>query len=394
MLQITGKKRRRSPRQNSEEFCPSLGRQLKSQEQLNGLDDLERDHRGFCVAKPQPFSQSRLWTLQRDYFSQRGLNAWSQGEVPHYITSNPTIATAYAEIVFACWQDQTPHLTSAQPLYICELGAGSGRFAFHFLTHLTQLCQQTQLPLTHFRYILTDFAQANLDAWDRQPLFQPFFQQGILDTARFDINHADQLSLQHSGETLTPQTLERPLAVIANYLFDSIPQDLYYIDNDQIHTCLISLFCRQNPNSLDSAKLLAHLDLHYDYQPTDLTPLDPDLQTLLRHYKNRLIDTHLLVPSIGLLCLKRLQALSQQGLLLLSADKGKLDLRQLQGNCPPKLVTHHGCFSLSVNYGLFKTFCEQQGGIALTPNTAHQSLCVIALIMGDQPERYRQTQWG
>ncbi|MDJ0596698.1 MAG: tetratricopeptide repeat protein [Pleurocapsa sp. MO_226.B13] len=393
MVYNIGKKRRRFPRQPFEEVCTSP-MPPSSQKQLSTLNNLERDRRGFCVAKSQLLSQSLLWTLQRDYFTQRGLNAWSQGEVPHYITSNPTIAIAYAEIVFAHWQDRAQHLTSAQPLYLCELGAGSGRFAFHFLTHLTQLCEQSHLPLTNFRYILTDFAQANLDAWNRHPQFRPFFQRGILDIARFDISRDNQLSLQHSGEILTPQTLERPLVVVANYLFDSIPQDLYYIDNGQVHTCLVSLFCQQDPKTLDSAELLEHIELHYDYQPTNFTDLDPHLQALLRHYQQRLTDTHLLVPSTGLLCLKRLQALSQQGLLLLSADKGKLDLSQLQGNRPPRLVTHHGCFSLSVNYGLFQTWCELQGGIALTPNTAHQSLCVIALIMSQHPERYRQTQWA
>ncbi|MBE7383702.1 MAG: SAM-dependent methyltransferase [Leptolyngbya sp. SIO1E4] len=388
MAHSIGKKRRRYSRQRTHNGCAPL-----SQPSLSTLDSLDHDHRGYCIANAQPLSQSLLWTLQRDYFTQRGIKAWSQGEVPHYITSNPTIATAYAEIVFANWQDQTQQITSAQSFYLCELGAGSGRFAFQFLTHFTQLCQKYQVPLTHFRYILTDFAQANLDAWERHPQFQPFFQQGILDTARFDINHDDHLTLHHSGKTIRPGTLERPLVVIANYLFDSIPQDLYYIDQGQIHTCLVSLFCQQNPKTLDTATLLEHIELHYDYQPTDLTRLDPTLQALLRHYKNRLTDTHLLVPTLGLLCLKRLQALSQQGLLLLSADKGKLDLSQLQGNRPPRLVTHYGCFSLSVNYGLFQTLCQQQGGIALMP-TIHHSLCVIALIMGHHPERYRHTQWA
>ena len=388
MAHSIGKKRQRYPRQRTNNGCAT-----PTQPSSSPLDNLQHDHRGYCVANAQPFSQSLLWTLQRHYFTQRGMKAWSQGEVPHYITSNPTIATAYAEIIFAHWQDQTQHLTSTQPFYLCELGAGSGRFAFQFLTHLTQLCQQHQLPLTHFRYILTDFAQANLDTWERHPQFQPFFQQGILDTARFDINRDDHITLHHSGKILRPETLERPLVAIANYLFDSIPQDLYYINNGQIHTCLVSLFCQENPKTLDTAILLEHIELHYDYQPTDLTRLDPDLQTLLRHYKNRLTDTHLLVPTPGFLCLKRLQALSKQGLLLLSADKGLLDLSQLQGNRPPRLVTHHGCFSLSVNYGLFQTFCQQQGGMALIPTTTHHSLCVIALIIDHHPERYRQTQW-
>jgi hypothetical protein len=49
-------------------------------------------------------------------------------------------------------------------LYICELGSGSGRFAFHFLKRLLRLCAQRWTAPFAFRYVLTDFTQSNLDA--------------------------------------------------------------------------------------------------------------------------------------------------------------------------------------------------------------------------------------
>ncbi len=64
---------------------------------------LALDH-GFEDAWAEPptsLSRSILWDLQAAYFAERGIDAWRQGEVPHYVTSNPTIAAAYAEIVFA-----------------------------------------------------------------------------------------------------------------------------------------------------------------------------------------------------------------------------------------------------------------------------------------------------
>ena len=106
-----------------------------------------QDKTGYLIAQEQVFSQSLLWDWQERYFAEKGVEAWRQGEVPHYVTSNPTMANSYAEMVFAFWRDQQrlkpQELNPDEPFYICELGAGSGRFAFHFLKRLTRLCEQT-----------------------------------------------------------------------------------------------------------------------------------------------------------------------------------------------------------------------------------------------------------
>ena len=52
-----------------------------------------------------PLSQSVIWGLQRDFYAQRGLKAWSEDLVPSYITNNPFIAEIFAEIVAAFVQD-------------------------------------------------------------------------------------------------------------------------------------------------------------------------------------------------------------------------------------------------------------------------------------------------
>ena len=72
--------------------------------------------------------------------------------MPHYVTSNPTIANRYAEIVLAFWRDRQRLAPQSEPLTICELGAGSARFAFHFLRRLSALCAQAEVPPQAFRY--------------------------------------------------------------------------------------------------------------------------------------------------------------------------------------------------------------------------------------------------
>jgi hypothetical protein len=183
---------------------------------------------------PQPFAQSMLWDLQRRYFAERGVDAWRQGEVPHYVTSNPRMADSYAQIVLAFLRDRQrlagADEPAAEPLYICELGAGSGRFAFHFLTRLVRLCEQAGVPVGAFRYVLTDQAQANVRFWREHARFQAFFAAGLLDVAEFDISQSGDIALQMGKVSIGPGSLARPLVVVANYVFDSIPQDLFYVD--------------------------------------------------------------------------------------------------------------------------------------------------------------------
>jgi tetratricopeptide (TPR) repeat protein len=353
------------------------------------IDTLEE---GYLLEECQVFSQSLLWELQRHYFMERGIEAWRKGEVPHYVAGNLMLANGYAEIVAGCLADQNRLAQSSEPLYICELGAGSGRFAFHFLDRLTRLCRQANLSPTAFRYVLTDAAALNLDFWRAHPRFKAFFDSGLLEVALLDISQSDQLTLQLSGQTLSAGSLNRPLVVIANYVFDSIPQDLFYLDDQQCHQCLVSLLVDEDPETLTVSELLERVQCHYDYRALDHPPYqEPELTGLLDDYQHTLTDTHLLFPAAGLQCLQRLKSLSQQGLLLLSADKGDHNLSALHGRSVPEVI-RHGSFSLNVNYHAFKTFCEQSGGIALFPDRHHDHINVNCLLMLSDAAAYVETQ--
>ncbi len=349
--------------------------------------------------QPQVFSQSLLWDWQRLYFTQRGIEAWRQGEVPHYVTSNPMIARSYAELVFAFISDyirlgpkSNDDKDPNEPLYLCELGAGSGRFAFHFLTQLIHIWKHAPAALPSFCYVLTDVAQSNLDFWRQHPRFQPFFANGMLDLALFDIMESEQLTLQLSGKTITMASLHQPLVVIANYVFDSIPQDLYYIHNQQCFQCLVSLSIDEDPLTLPEEDMLAHLHVHYNYQTlAEVSHQEDALQRLLQDYQQIMNETHLLFPTAGLRCVQRLHTLSQSGLLLLSADKGEYLLSALDGVAVPELV-HHGSFSLPVNYHAFKRICEDTGGLSLLPDHPPLNITVSGFLLVDAALEYRETQ--
>lgn len=346
----------------------------------------------YLIEEPKPFSQSLLWQWQADYFQARGVAAWRNGEVPHYVTSNPTIAHAYAQIIFAFWRDYQRIQPTETPLTICELGAGSGRFAFYFLQQLARLCAEADVPLTTFRYVLTDFTQSNLTAWEKHPRFQPFFASGVLDTALFDITQTEELVLQNGRQTIRRNDLSLPLVVIANYFFDTIPQELFRIQQGTCQRCWVSLVSEQDPQTLEIAERLKAVQCLYEtHSEAEPFYTEPAFQQLLQTYQQTLSNTYLLFPATGLQGLQRLKALSRAGLFVLSADKGEFHLPDLDEKPVPNLA-HHGSFSLNVNYHAFQAFCEQNGGSALMPPTQQPNINVYGFLFCAETSRFMDTR--
>ena len=331
-------------------------------------------------------SESMLWKLQRGFFEQEGPRAWSLGTVPHYITSNPFIAGAYARVVLGwlrdCLKAAPLAIDPEEPLYIVEVGAGSGRFAHHFLKRLFALLRGVGLADVRFTYVLTDFADGNVDALASHPWLRPFVASGHLDFARFDAEHDREIALRCSGKVLSPGTVANPVAVIANYVFDGIPQDVFRIEDGRLFESLVMLVSSQPEPRHDHPALLSRLELAYTQR---LLPgeayRDPDLERTLQRYRARLPDTHVLFPCAALRCLRSLRDLSGGRLLVLSADKGYHGAASLEGRPPPGIAVH-GSFSMSVDYEAIGQWFADQDGLALFTSRRKSSLDLAAFVLG------------
>lgn len=344
------------------------------------------------IEEHQRFSQSLIWQLQRDYFSQAGIDAWRSGEVPHYITSNPVVGKTYAELVLAFLRDLSLRGQRDETVYLLELGAGHGRLCYHFFKQFEKYYEQSAIELPPFCYVLSDFTEANVTFWRDHPRLQPYLGKGWLDFALFDVEHSSELALQSTGVTLQAQALSQPLIVIANYFLDTIPQDLFLIEDRQIAHGLLSLATESDPAEFDVAELIEALRLEYSYEEASapIYPDEPVFDEILETYREELERTHLLFPHLGLRCLERLRRLSRQGLLLLSADKGEHHLFNLDHRAAPELATH-GSFSLTVNYHAFAQYCNGQGGLALLPRHQQTHLDLGCLIFLAEGSTYRET---
>ena len=345
----------------------------------------------------QPLSQSLLWQLQRNYFAQQGVNAWKHGAVPHYITSNPFIANAYAKVVFGFLRDWQSSLNPNHPIYILELGAGCGRFAYHFLKKFWSFFPHSTLKHLSVKYVLTDFSESNLHHWRTHPFLQPYFQQGILDLAHFDAQQEQPLHLHFANQTHT--ILKNPLIVLGNYFFDTLPQDTFTITDHQLHASLVTLSLPDHLNSRvpSTSEILNHPDLIHDlrvtYTDRPITPQyydDPAYNQILQDYQQHLTDTTLLFPIVGLNCIRNLRRLSQDRLLLLSGDKAYSRLEDLRDCSKPYIAFHGDSFSLMVNFHAIGQYMISQGGQVLQTDHHHASLNIAAFLLGHPPTDYAE----
>lgn len=338
------------------------------------------------------FSEAPIWELQRAYFEEQGIKAWQNEDVPQYITNNPTIAHAYAEMIFGFLQDRARMGFTAEPVTILELGAGSGRLAFHVLKELSQLIDYAGIPLPSFRYVMSDLASKNIVYWQQHRSLKHFVEQGVLDFAVFDAVHDTELNLSQSGDCIRPGDLKQPLLLIANYFFDSIPQELIYVDEGKIFECRVSLHFPERAANLSASEVLEKLKPEYHYhRAEDYEQESYPYRHVIDIYRNKLEDSHILFPAIGLSCLERLNRLSQAGFLLLTADKGDHRLENWEFAEPPMLI-HHGSFSLTANYHAIQHAFEQKGAHSLFTAHHYKNLNVGCILMLQNPLQYTHTR--
>lgn len=332
-------------------------------------------------------SRSLIWTLQRSFYERRGVEAWRSEEVPFHITSNTFIAQAYAQVVLGWLRDWSP-LDSGEPVYLVEIGAGHGRFGYLFLKKLLRLQQSSALRDVRIRYVMTDLAERNVELWRDHPRLKPFLDSGLLDLACFDASRDTALRLAVSGRVLVPGAVVNPMVMIANYVFDSIPQDAFRIEDGHLYESLVTVTPRRREIDPGDPELLSRVDLSFHDEPVDPEYYgDPDLDAILRDHQQRLPSTSFLFPVAALQCVRAFRDLSGGRLLLLSADKGcNRDEELLLGHGMPVITRHaRGCFSMMVDYRILGEYFRRQGGEALRPSRRHESILTSAFLLGCPP---------
>lgn len=350
-----------------------------------------------------PLSQSVIWRLQRDFYAQRGLKAWTEDMVPSYITNNPFIAEIYAQIVASFLDDCMEHaqresqpLSPEYPLRILELGAGTGKFSYLFLRKITALLQAKNIAPRILRYCMADCSDSLIAEWRGNRYLAEFVASGILE---FDLLGAEEAEAKESHSA---KQAKGPLVVIANYVFDSLPQDAFIICAGKISEALITTTAGASEAASGSEERsvppLSGLQLSFKNVPVSPDRYaDKSWNSILEHYRGSVPAATVLFPTAALKMLQQLGKSSDGRMLVLAADKGftrEEDLALLQG--PPQLEFHasNHCFSQLVNFDAIARYFYGIDGTALFPQKRFSSISICGFLErrpGDEFPATRKT---
>ena len=309
------------------------------------------------------FSQSKIWEAQREYYDKQGIEAWS-GDVPFYITSNAYIGGTYATLVMRFIQDwlRTHPESKNHPFYLIELGTGSGQFSYYFLRHFSRLRDSLGLRDVKFCYVMSDFTEANVNFWKEHKGLAEFVDSGLLDFAIFDVEHDSEVRLVKSETVLSPKSLHNPMTVVANYLFDSVVSDIFNVEDGKLHESLVTVTSDDPNMQPNNPASWENVDVTFtDCEITNGYYSDEHFETVLKTYEEDLESGAFFFPIGSLRVIRQLRALCNDKLLLLTSDKGHIDLEEFEDEDHPEL-DFHGSFSVMVNYNAIARYFKNLGG--------------------------------
>jgi tetratricopeptide (TPR) repeat protein len=352
------------------------------------------DNTGVILEAEKPLSQSMLWKLQTDFFANQGPEAWVKGIVPQYITTNPYIANLYSKTVFGYCRDYASRkdFDKNTTIYIIELASGVGRFTYTFLKRFLHMTENSSLKGLKFKYIVTDIAERNIEYWQNHSFLKPYFESGVLDCATFDMAKDEELRLRNSGEVLKEGDLKNPLILFANYTFDSLPQDTFYVNNGELFEGLITITSKGEQVDAEDKSILAGLDYYYTDKQIDGCGYyeDSNYNDILLYYKERLENTAFSLPIVALRCLDRLKKLFNDDIIMISSDKGYKNVEDMYGNYHPYL-SKHGCISMTVNFHALELYFMGLGGKAIHSIYEHENVNMSLFLLGQSSHDFIET---
>ena len=342
----------------------------------------------YSVQKKTLFSKSLIWQLNRNFYTEEGMSVWSDAKVPHEITNSSLAATTYAELIYALLKDLESKNKTDDIVYILELGAGHGRLCYNILNHLENLISSNNGCSTKYCYVLSDIVEENLAFLSNHPQLKKYYEAGQLDIAYFDATVSQELILRQSNKTIANGELDQPILTIANYFFDSIPNELFHFHDKNMFSCSISIDSSIDPVGKSAQDLLGELEMTV-HRSEALEPAYKNkiFNEILSQYIQLESDTYILFPKTALECLANISALSKTGLILLTMDKGFKEIQDLTNRAQPDFVTH-GSFSLWVNFHALSEFCIKNGGHSFVDSSTNLSIELACLCFTDEPFEY------
>lgn len=324
------------------------------------------------VEKGRTLDNSVLWDWIRHYYSDGGLDVWSEGDIPFHITNTPMLAAEWAKSILAFCRDfwSSHQIDPSRPIEIFEFGPGTGRHAFLLQRELRRLEQVSRAFVPgglRFRLHLAELGSKGLDSLAGHENFQEALADGSLVLHLFDITSDDfPRHYYPPGMTLALPS-PNPVFVVTNYILDSLPHDVLKVSDGlaklgQTKLEVKGLKKGQAPTSLKD--LGERIKLTFDFPEEAAEYPDSGWNELVRHYERLGGQTHVPFPTSALRLGERCRQWSASAAVFLVADKSFTTMSQLVELEAPELVPHGGGFSFNANLHALGFVAQRMGGKA------------------------------
>jgi hypothetical protein len=240
---------------------------------------------------------------------------------------------------------------------------------------------------------MSDVVDANIRFWRRHPRLQPYIDRGELLLARFDALSDDGFDLLPTGSDVAATgaparrlaTFANPLVVIANYVFDSLPQDLFRVTDGRVDQMLATPV---EGDVSDATRLT------WTPRPVVLPHYrEPEVDAILEESVSAAPPgvQALMFPVTALRVLRRLADAASGRVCLLAADLG------LGAGLPtePDMQVNKGAtfFYLPVDISVVRRLFERLGP-GLHRHRPAAYLDVSMSVAGFEPDELRETRFA
>lgn len=314
-------------------------------------------------------SKSILWQRMYEYYAQMGTEVWEEEVVPQQITNNTYLANIYAKLIVAQIQDYISAHGKPDddlPFYVLEIGAGHGRLSFYLLENLRQAFKVFEWPKKWLKFIMTDISAKSLETWKSHHALKPFIEEGWLDIAMYNAMQESEIKLAISGKKIKANSINKPLFVICNYIFDTLVQDAFQVINHHLHEVELVIKNEQKIEKGDLKNYFKNARYKFVKHPisTNFYNKKPILNKILKAYEAECENTTFLMPLGAFQCIENIKKLTKGPVMFLVSDKGLTDKDLFEENDDPD-ISFHGSVSMMVNFDALRRYTELCSGKCL-----------------------------
>ncbi len=331
-----------------------------------------------------PVGRSLAWDLLERFYEDQGPQAWTKGIVPQEVTSNCYTADTYAGLVAAFFRDLMEEGNSEPPI-VLELGGGTGRFAWQFLNRLFNYHFVDGEECPQFTYLLTDAAKRNVASWAGKSRFGPLVESGVLEFAQMRVEK-NPIVRTSQGDLRPEDLANRPLIIIANFLFDSVPSNLLRVRDHRLEQVSMSLisseadFLKRDLSSF-STVTEQFRSKPLKKQPSKNAVLNGIIQSYVEEAEDG-DDFHIVVPEIGFSFLQKFLDRNTP-MMLISGGPGYASSEDFDLKSPFIFEDH---FAHRTNYDLFRRLFAVSGGSSQFQRHLDSSFCSGAFFLPGKGE--------